>query len=208
MNNKIREIKEDISLEIEDFFVWYQLKMKNEWKAWKTYLKKFQEWSWMNLLNHLYWFDLSLCKKPNQEVIDGEDTTINIWIQITIEKDKAKFRDETISKFPPKNKTYLSKLIFLVLVFDPDWEKTYKKWTDLNTSFFNCINDIYTLDKIHRHIESFTDIDKVYETVILLYKMFPAYFEELVNKIKRIMNNCSDLKKIKNSVIKLQQETF
>ena len=212
MGKKIIDIKEIIWDDIEMFFISSQKKMENE--KWYTRLKKTMESSGMNLLNCLYWFNFIGFEKSNEAVIDGEDSGNNIWIQITIRTDKPKYRDDTINKFPPNWKSHLKKLLFLTLVYEPSWNKTYKSWRELNKSNlvnnfdFNVATDIYTFDRIHTEIIWHTDINKVFDVVVLLYKIFPDYFQDLYNKIYEILSNITDLQNIKSARLNIQNDTF
>lgn len=212
MSKKIIDIKEKIWDELESFFMDSQRKMENE--KWYTRLKKLMESSWMNLLNCLYGLSFSGYEKSNQEVIDGEDKDNKIWIQITISQDKPKYRDKTVNNFPPAWKEYLNKLFFLTLVFEPKWDITYKSWVELNRKTptdkfdFNVYTDIYTFDRLHREIMWHTNIDKVFDVVILLYKIFPDYFDNLHEEIQRILLNVNSLQDIKSARLEMQNETF
>ena len=195
-----------IDKKLEDFFDKSDRQIDRESKAWMNYLKKYAERDWMELLNQIYWYNIILCTKINEESIDWEDINKSLWIQISNRIDKPKFRN-TIKAFPPSEKTYLSKLIFLVLTYNSRWT-TYKTWIDLNNTYFNCSYNIISLYKLHQDIISITDIKKIFDIINTLYLMFPNEFSDLIDELKRILLKYNDLQKIRDSVGGLKSETF
>lgn len=188
---------------LEAFFMKCDYQMINEWKKWMTFLKKYAERDWLNLLNYIYWKNFKQSSNPIQWVIDWEDIEKNIWIQVTIETEKSKFRDDTINKFPPKWKEYLKKLEFLVLTYNSRWN-VFKSWNDLNCDFFTCTEDIYTLFRLHKDIMQLADIEKIFDIIKILNSMYPGEFSELISYIKDIEISNNNLDEIKKSVLEFK----